>query len=346
MKRYLTITAAVAAVTLTGLGLAGCGDGGTPGSAESSGSPSGSGSSAPAGTIRLAGVSPMATDPFYISLMCGADKAAAGLGASIEWKSGNNTDVSAMAANIDAAQLTDPDALITVGLGDSSMNSAIQKAMTAGIPVVTAANPNVPAVEYALVSSNTDSSSFADYVAGDVGSSGSFAVLGAIAGADLFAMRYQPVIDAIAQRSPDVKILPVQYTDMDRTKAASTTSALIAGNPDLVAIFTTTSHEAVGAASALREAGKAGSIKIYTFDATPEVIQGIKDGSISAALSQAPAVLGQKAVERAVDYVTSGKTGPVAPDPSLDETIDLKILTADNIGDADTQDYQYTSTCQ
>lgn len=337
MRNYKIIAAATVAATL-GL-VAGC-------SNDTAGSTNASGAGSSAGAITLGGVVPMSTDPFYVSLMCGADTEAAAKGASISWKTTNNTDVSAMASNLDAVQLTKPAAILSVGLGDSSMNAPIQKAMSGGIPVVTAANPNVPAVEYALVSSDIDTAEFAKYVVKDVGNKGSFAVLGAMAGAALFEMRYAPVVEAIQKESPGVTVLPVQYTDLDRTKAASITSALIASHPDLTAVFTTTSHEAIGAASALREAGKAGQIKIYTFDATPEVIQGLKDGTISAALSQAPGVIGKKAVDLALDYVTSGKTGAVAADPSLNASVGLKILTKDNLSDADTQDYQFKATCK
>lgn len=332
---------AVTSVTALALTVAGC----SGGAASSQDSTSTAGTSPSADTIVLGGVVPMSTDPFYVSLVCGADKEAKAKGASIQWKNTNNTDVSAMASNLDAVQLTKPAGIISVGLGDSSMNAPIQKAMAAGIPVVTAANPNIPAVEYALVSSNIDTKDFADYVAKDVGDQGSFAVLGAMAGAALFEMRYAPVVSAIQEQHPSITVLPVQYTDLDRTKAASITSALLASHTDLTAIFTTTSHEAIGAASAVREAGKAGKVKIYTFDATPEVIQGLQDGTISAALSQAPGVIGKKAVDLALDYIGSGTSGPVAADPSLNQSVGLKILTKDNLSDPDTQDFQFKSTC-
>ncbi|ALV41457.1 hypothetical protein AU252_10100 [Pseudarthrobacter sulfonivorans] len=304
------------------------------------------GSNASGSGVKIGGVVQNASDPFFVTLMCGASKEAEAEGATMTWKPTNSTSIQELQANLDAVSLTNPGGILMSGSGDSSYNTKIQSLQQTGTPVVVVNVPVIPPVEYAQITSSSDNTDFAHYVAKDIGHGGELGILGGIAGAKIFTSRYQPVIDALGKVAPDVKVLPVQYDDVDRTKAASVASALIVAHPDLKAIYAVSGPEGAGAAAAVKQAGKADKVKVYTYDATPEVVQGLQEGTISAALAQSAYRIGQEGVKAILDYRKANPgTTPVMPDASKNQTIPLKILTKENVNDADSKAFQYVSTC-
>jgi ribose transport system substrate-binding protein len=324
-------TSAITGLVIAGLLLSGCAAGSTP--------PSASGGT----TVHLAGVSILASDPFFITLMCGATKEAAAEGATIDWKASQDFSPQSVSANLEAAALTSPAAILMTP--DATLAPRITQLMQAGTPVVAVNAPIDPPITVFDVVSDTDSSTFAQYVAKDIGNSGSVAILAGIAGIPVLAERYKPLVDQLTKAAPNVKVLEPQFTELDRTKAAAATSALIIANPDLKAVYAVSGPEGAGAASAIAQAGKTGQIKVYTFDGTPEVIQAIKTGQISAALAQSPVTMGRDAVSKILAYLKAGNTGAVKRDESQNEKLPLLILTKDNVEDPKTVDYLYSSTC-
>ncbi len=147
--------------------------------------------------------------------------------------------------------------------------------------------------------------------------------------------------------APNITILPVQYDNLDPTTAASNTSALIAAHPDLKAIYAVSGPEGTGAATAVAQAGKTGQIKIYTYDATPEIVQDLQKGTIRAALAQSPYEMGADAVKTILAHARDHKSSqPVTAEPNMSKTMPLKILTKANVNAASSKPFEYQSTCQ
>jgi len=296
--------------------------------------------------LKIGGVVPTASDPFFITLMCGATHEAKAEGATMDWRPTNNTSTEDLQSNLNAVSLNDKTGIIISGTGDSSFNAKVQSLQQAGTPVVVVNAPIVPSVEYASFISTTDNAAFAKYVADDIGNSGSVGVLGAIAGVPALASRYTPMVADLKRLAPRVTVLPVQYDNLDPTTAASDTSALIAAHPDLKAIYAVSGPEGTGAAAAVAQAHKTGQIKIYTYDATPEIVQDLQQGTIRAALAQSPYEMGANAVKAIVAYAKDHKNQqPVSLDSGAGATIPLKILTKANVNAASSQAFEYQSTC-
>ena len=305
-----------------------------------------SGTAATGSSVKIGGVVPTPSDPFYITLMCGATKEAEAQGATMTWKPTTGTSTQELQSNLDAVSLNNSGGIIISGTGDSSFNAKVDSLQQAGTPVVVVNVPIAPAVAYAQAVSTPDNADFAKYVANDIGTSGSIGILGAIPGIPALTARYQPMVDDLKKVAPGVNVLPTQYDNLDPTTAASDTSALIAAHPDLKAIYAVTGPEGTGAATAVAQAGKTGKIKIYTYDATPEIVQGLQTGAIRAALAQSPYQMGQDAVKAILAYSKSHKSGtPVTPAMDQIKAIPLKILTKGNVADASSKAFEYTTTC-
>lgn len=294
--------------------------------------------------ITIGGVAPNAYDAFWITLMCGATTAAEEAGATMEWKAAQNADTTVLSANLDAVALTEPDGIILSG--DNTFSAKIGTVMASGTPVAVVNSPVDPATQYTTILSDSDNTEFAQYVAEEIGGEGSVGILAGIAGFDVLVQRYQPLIDQLAEIAPNVKVLEPQYDDFDRTKAATVVSNLILANPDLAAIYAVSGPEGEGAAAAIQQAGKQGEIKLFTYDATPEVVTGLQDGTVTAVLAQSPFLQGRLAVEAILDYLDGAPGEGAAPIGGADDAvIPLKILTADNLADPESQEYVYSLTC-
>lgn len=296
-------------------------------------------------TITIGGVAPNAYDSFWITLMCGATQAATDAGATMDWKAAQNADTTVLATNYDAVALSGPDGIIITG--DTTLSAKTGTVMAAGTPVVAVNSPMDPATQYTTIISDSDNTEFAEFVAKEIGGEGTVAILAGIAGFDVLVQRYQPLIDQLADIAPNVKVLEPQYDDFDRTKAATVTSNLILANPDLKAIYAVSGPEGEGAAAAIQQAGKQGEIQLFTYDATPEVVTGLQDGTVNAVLAQSPYLQGQLAVQAILDYLAADpEAGAVTAGGAADTVIPLKILTPENIDEADSKAYVYSTTCE
>jgi ribose transport system substrate-binding protein len=105
---------------------------------------------------------------------------------------------------------------------------------------------------------------------------------------------------------PELKLVAEQSSQSDYNKALQVTEDILTAHPDLDAIFAANEPGVLGAAEAVRQAGKAGDIVIVGWDASPEEIQGVRDGVISALVVQNPFKMGYDGVNAAVKIIRQG----------------------------------------
>src|SRR3712207_9243157 len=103
------------------------------------------------------------------------------------------------------------------------------------------------------------------------------------------------------RRPPRSTLFP--YTTLFRSQV---TEDILTANPDLDAIFAANEPGVLGAAEAVRNAGKAGEILIVGWDAASEEVQGVREGVISALVVQNPFRMGYDGVNAAVKMVSQG----------------------------------------
>lgn len=130
---------------------------------------------------------------------------------------------------------------------------------------------------------------------------------------------------SVVDQYPGLKMLAQQSADFDRNKAMEVTESMLQAHPKVDAIFCGNDAMAMGAYQAVLAAGKAGSIQIYGFDGSDDVIQAIKEGHIKATCMQFPKTMASTAAVLADQYL-KGKRDfqqkmPVAVD----------LVTAENV---------------
>lgn len=336
------IAAVIGATALTVVGLASC-------SKSTSAAPGGTSSSTQAKTsFNMVGVAAYTQDPFWASLQCGATKEAEKEGSKMKWYS-SATDLSSSTqqANYNAAMLTKPDALLLASWQVGTFSTQVKTLMSKGTPVIGVNSTITPAVEKVLYVNGEDNTEFVKYIAKELkGVSGSIGVLGGTAGNPDANRRWQPVIDQLKTVAPNLKALPTQYDDYDRTKSSTVASALIVAHPDLKALYAISGPEGEGAAAAVKQAGKSGQIKVYSYGANEAEVSGLKSGLFSALEGQPAYGLGVEGVKNAVAYLKTAKPGtPVPQDKKVVVNVPLKVLTKANVDDPANVQFLQKSTC-
>jgi ribose transport system substrate-binding protein len=107
---------------------------------------------------------------------------------------------------------------------------------------------------------------------------------------------------------PNLKLVAEQSSQSDYNTALRVTEDILTANPDLQGIFAANEPGVLGAAEAVRRAGKAGTIKIIGWDAAPDEIKGVRSGVIGALVVQNPFRMGYDGVNGAVRMIRNGVT--------------------------------------
>ena len=129
-----------------------------------------------------------------------------------------------------------------------------------------------------------------------------------------------------------------QYSHNNASTAAQVISAALAKDPDLAGVFATNLFTAQGVATGVKQAGRAGEVKVVGFDAGPDQIKQLEAGDVQALVAQKPFDIGVQGVEQALAAL-AGET--------VTEEIETEslIVTKDNLADPEVNKYIYKSNC-
>jgi ribose transport system substrate-binding protein len=327
-----------AAVSLTASLAAACGS--TTGQAPASTSGGGTGS------IKVAGVIANATDPYWVTVMCGGTAEAKKLGVSLKWFPSTTPSAQGMSQSFNAALLTKPQGLYINPFSASQFSTQVTSLMSKGAPVIASAALS-PASEYTDTFIDTAGTQFVhQFLQQLTPGAGSLLVLGGIAGIPVVEQEYTPLLAAVRSSRPDIKVLPVQYDNFDVTKASQIVSSILLAHPDLKMIIAPAGPEGEGAAAAIKQAHKAGQVKIWAYDATPAEVQALQDGVITALLAKPAAAIGAEAVDWLVSAIKANKSHKAMTAGAGPKTaLPVKEITKANVSDPATQGYLYKGTC-
>ncbi|MBO0802546.1 MAG: substrate-binding domain-containing protein [Nocardiopsaceae bacterium] len=325
-RRLEARIAGVAAVAVAALGLAACS--------------SGSGQSASGKNLQL--IVGNASDPFYVTMECGAKAEASKLGVNLKTGGPPSFTVPGQKPLIDDAAVTKPNALLVAPTDASKLDPDLQRVQSAGskIVFVDTSSSNKSLGVSRITSDNVAGGKLAaDKLGALVGGKGTIAVLSMAKGTSTTDARVQGFDAEMKAKFPKIKLLPEQ-TDVAATTTAATSfmESDIVANPKLAGVFTANTVTAQGAAAGLQHAGKSGKIKMATFDAEPQQMQAMKSNTIQIAVAQDPYAEGQDGVEQAVNalngkHVTASINTPLA------------VITPQNMNSPSKKPYIYKSSC-
>jgi ribose transport system substrate-binding protein len=307
MKRSLSVPAASAAAVLL-LGVtAACSSSSSTTSAPAASTAAGGGSSSAASpaagagkSYKLSFIEGVAGDGFYVTMGCGMQAEAKKLGSSVNTQGPTQFDSTLQNPIIESVTASHPDAIMIAPDDVTASRAPIAQAMAAGIKV-------------ALVDTTlNDPSGALTQISSDnlAGGKAAFAAVKQLVpgGGQVFVVNTKPGISTTDQRTAgfaaaakaDSKFpyVGVQYDNDTAALAAQVTLAELQKNPGIVAIFATNLFSAEGAATGIRQAGKAGKVKVVGFDAEPDEITALQQGTVQALIAQQPYQIGVDAVDQ------------------------------------------------
>jgi ribose transport system substrate-binding protein len=283
----------------------------------------------------------VAGDGFYVTMACGIKAEAAKIGnISINVQGPSQFDATLQNPIIAAVTAAKPDALLIAPDDVTASQIPLDQAVAKGIKLVLVdTTVKDPSKAVSQISSDNLAGGAAAFTAIKqlVPKGGKVLVVNTKPGISTTDQRTQGFATA-AKADSSFNYVGVQYDQDSASIAAQVTSAALQKDPDIVGIFATNLFSAEGAATAIRQVGKSGKIKIVGFDADPDQITALKNGTVQALIAQQPYQIGTDAVDQAVAALqgkaTTAKIGTK-----------FSILTSANLSSAASQAAIYKSSC-
>ena len=301
---------------------------------------SGSGSGSSAKTMEL--IVGTKSDDFYVTMECGAQNEAKKLGVKLTVTGPATFSVPQQKPLIDAAQVSQPGALLIAPTDSAALDPDLLKVTKAGSKLifVDTASANAALGLSRISSDNAAGGKLAaDSLGQLLGGKGTVAVISVAKGVSTTDARVTGFQQEMAAKYPGITLLPEQTDDADSvTTAASFAEGDITGHPALNGIFAANVITAEGAATGIQHAGKSGKVKLATFDADTTQVADLKNGSLQLAIAQEPAVEGADAVQQGLNAI-EGK--PVTKQIATP----LMAITPQNMNSPAIKPFIYASTC-
>jgi ribose transport system substrate-binding protein len=180
--------------------------------------------------------------------------------------------------------------VVVVGF-EPALEPIINKAVESGIPVVTvdADLPNSKRIAFVGTGNYQAGFEGGKKLAGLVGGAGKVALMTKIGQSNL-EERIRGYKDALATHE-GIGLVQIVDTQSDAIIAAQVATAVLGKHPDLAGIGCVEAAGGTGAATAVREAGLLGKVKIVSMDRGNEVLNLIGEGSIHATVAQQTALM-------------------------------------------------------
>jgi ribose transport system substrate-binding protein len=244
---------------------------------------------------------------FYLWLVTGAQDKANELGYTVDYQGpATEADIATQVDFVRNITKKKPAGILLAALDSEALIPAVEEAMAAGVPVAmvdSGINSDLP-----VASIITDQYK-GGFMAGEemarlLDKKGLVANLGIQAGS-VSAGRSTGFADAIAQY-PDMQVLETQWTDADAARSLNIATDLITANPEIAGFFSAAAPIASGIAQAAKAKGIDKTLKIITFDPSPEILPLFDDGTIQAIIAQNPYQMGYEGVA-AIDAFRNGQ---------------------------------------
>lgn len=289
-------------------------------------------------SITVAFIPGIASDPFFKAMELGARKAADELGVKLMWQ-GSSVDYSPQEEIpfVDAAFANKVDALILVPTDPDSLQASVAKAKALKIPVVTV-DTTVTDQTYLtshITGDNVDGGRVAaKALAEQIGDKGKVFIMSSSPSATTNTLREKGFRDEIAKHS-GITIVGREYANSQPARATSAVNTILLNYADLAGIFAVDGTTTLGSVAALRNANRAGSVKLIGYDAYKAEVDAVKEGVVSALVAQQPA----HEAELALQFAKAKVTGKDVDKIQKNVLIPTVLITKDNLDK--TSVYQY-----
>jgi ribose transport system substrate-binding protein len=279
---------------------------------------------------------PKSTDvTYWLFLRKGAADKAKELGYTLQYQGvSRESDVTGEVNLLRNVISSRPAGILCAATDAQALAAPVEEGIKAGVPIIMVdSGVNSDAPEASITTDNYNGSyQLGKKLAELIDGKGKVINLGITAGSQTGKERDQGFLAAMKEY-PNIKVLPTQWTSAQAATALNDTTDLLNSNPDVNGIYSAAAPMAVGAAQALKARALVKSVKLVTFDPSPEVIPLFEDGTIQAIAAQNPYQMGYRGVTM-LDTIIKG--GKIPPDQRKTQ-IPVVVITPENFRQPDVQ---------
>jgi simple sugar transport system substrate-binding protein len=225
-----------------------------------------------------------ASDPFWSIFKNGVDQAAKDMGVTVEYNAPQTYDMNAMSQLIDAAVGKNPAGLVVSNPDATALGPAIERAVAAGIPVISANSGSDAYQELGVLTHVGQDESVAGRKAGELmkaaGVTNALCINQEVGNAGLDA-RCAGFAETLGGTST---VLQVDLND--QAGAEQKIAAALTADETINGVMALGPTGASPALKAIESAGKTGAVKLATFDLSKDVLDAIKAGNLQFAIDQ------------------------------------------------------------
>ena len=245
---------------------------------------------------------PKVSHPWYDEVKQGAQTQAdvlsreLGTSVTIEFLPPAAADTRAQAAILEQAAASAPSGIALDPVDVVEHLAVINRIQSAGTPVVLFDAPS-PAPHLTSVGNNFAEQGViaAERLVQLIGAAGKVAIMQGCPTAPNHQERYQAQL-AVLKRHPQITIVDGGIDHDDIETARQQAAAVLAANPDLQGYLCCDASGPIGIAAAIKEAGRAGVVKVVGIDGIRPILEAIKAGLIDSSSSTIPRMQGSMAI--------------------------------------------------
>lgn len=261
---------------------------------------------------------------FFNQINEGAQAAADAAGAKLTIFNANN-DPQAQNSAIETFIQQKVDGLIVVAIDVNGIMPAVEQAAGAKIPVVAidAVLPEGPQKTQIGVDNAATAAEIGKFFVEQT--KGTPQKLGIVGALNSFIQNIRKdAFEKVVAADSNVTVVGTVDGQNVQDVALGAAENLLTANPDLTAIYTTGEPAMIAAVAAVESQGRKDSVKVYGWDLTQSVIDGIDAGFVAGVVQQDPAGMGKAAVESLVKIAAGEATEKAISVPAV-------IVTKDNV---------------
>ncbi|MGW7400949.1 substrate-binding domain-containing protein [Streptomyces cyaneofuscatus] len=294
---------AAASLGIAALTLTACGSGSGSGS-DSAGDGSGS--------VKVGLITKTDTNPFFVKMKEGAEKAAKDSGAQLITSAGKfDGDNAGQVTAIENMVAAGVKGILITPSDSKAIVPALEKARAKGILVIALDSPTDPesAVDALFATDNLRAGEMigAYAKASMKGKTVKIATLDLAPGVAVGVQRHNGFLKGFGIDEKDPSIVCSQDTGGDQAKGQTAMENCLQKAPDINVVYTINEPAALGAYTALKAKGREKDVLIVSVDGGCTGTQAVKDGKIAATSQQYPLKMAAEGVGAVVKYAKDGK---------------------------------------
>ena len=278
-------------------------------------------------TKRIAVVPKATSHEFWVFVHTGAAAAGQKFGVEVLWNGpAQETEYDRQMQIVDSMIAQHVDGLAVAATERKALNRSLDRAAELGIPV-TVFDSGVDSTNYlSFIATNNyqGGQMAARELARLVSSKGKVAMIMNAPGSLSTMDRERGFEDVIKSEFPKIEIVARQFSMSDRSKGMAAAENILTAHADLDGIFASSEPSSTGAALALKSRGLSSKVKCVGFDASDDLIDYLKGGTIQALVVQDPFRMGFEAVKTLVD-----KLNGITPPKQID--LPARVVTKDDL---------------